>query len=169
MPAPRQPSRLLWVEGKDDSAVTHSLCKAHDLPEVFRVQAKNGVDELLETFFTELRAPGMERFGVVVDANGDAQARWNSIRRTLEAEGYTAVPRQLISHGMIVPETPHRPVFGAWIMPDNSAAGAIEDFAAKLIPGDDALWRHATARRSRRAISMPKRRWLRHSLLGFAG
>jgi len=145
MPAPRQSPRLLWVEGKDDDAVTQSLCKVHDIPQVFKVHPKNGVDELLETFFTGLRAPGMERFGVVVDANGSAQARWESIRGTLEAEGYADVPKQLVSHGMIVPGTPHRPLFGAWIMPDNAASGAIEDFAAKLVPDGDALWSHATS------------------------
>jgi hypothetical protein len=144
MPRPRQPSRLLWVEGKDDSAVTQSLCAAHGLPGVFNVQARSGVDELLATFFAELRAPGMERFGLVVDANGDAQARWDSIRQTLEAEGYGEVPNQLDPNGMIVPGTSHRPWFGAWIMPNNSDSGAIEGFAAQLIPDGDALWSYAT-------------------------
>lgn len=145
MPRPRQPSRLLWVEGKDDSAVTQSLCAAHDLLAVFRVQARSGVDELLATFFTELRAPGVERFGVVVDANGDAEARWDSIRHTLESEGYGDVPKRLDPDGIIVPGTSHRPWFGAWIMPNNSDSGAIEDFAARLIPGGDPLWSYAAA------------------------
>ncbi len=34
-------------------------------------------------------------------------------------------------------------MFGAWIMPDNAAAGALEDFTASLVPPDDALWRRA--------------------------
>lgn len=137
--------RLLWVEGKDDSAVTQSLCGAHRVPDrLFKVQAKSGVDELLETFFTELRAPGIERFGLVVDANGNAQARWDSIRHTLELEGYRDVPKQLQPEGMIVPGTPHRPMFGAWIMPNNSDRGAIEDFAAQLVHDGDALWSYVT-------------------------
>jgi len=140
MPRPKRSPRLLWVEGKDDSAVTQSLCAAHDIPESFWVEAKSGVDELLESFFAELRAPGMERFGVVVDANGNAQARWDSIRNTLENEGYGDVPRELEPAGMIVAAPLHRPVFGAWIMPDNASTGALEDFAARLVPGDDVLW-----------------------------
>lgn len=144
MPSPRQTPRLLWVEGKDDRAVTQSLCAVHNLPEVFKIQAKDGIDELLGTFFTELRSPGAERFGLVVDANGDAQARWDSIRNTLESEGYGGVPKQLAANGMIVPGTSHRPMFGAWIMPDNAATGAIEDFAARLVSDGDALWSHAT-------------------------
>lgn len=143
MPAPRQSLRLLWVEGKDDSAVTQSLCLAHGIPEVFKVQAKNGVDELLDTFFAELRAPGIERFGLVVDANGDAQVRWESIRRVLESEGYVEVPKRLQAGGVIIPGTAHRPCFGAWIMPDNTSPGALEDFAARLVPPADALFQRA--------------------------
>lgn len=143
MAGPRQLRRVLWVEGKDDSAVIQSLCAAHEVPEVFKVQAKNGVDEILDTFFAGLRAPDAERFGVVVDANGSSQARWDSIRNTLEAEGYADVPKQLAPEGMIIPGTPHRPVFGAWIMPDNGSPGALEDFAAALVPAGDALWDRA--------------------------
>jgi hypothetical protein len=134
--------RLLWVEGKDDSAVTQSLCAAHKLPK-FDVQAKNGVDEILDTFFTRLRAPDADRFGVIVDANGNAQARWDSIRRTLGEEGYLQIPERLERDGMIVPGTRHRPLFGAWIMPDNGSPGALEDFAASLVPNDDVLWDRA--------------------------
>lgn len=135
-------TRLLWVEGKDDSAVTQSLCAAHELPK-FEVQAKNGIEEILDTFFTRLRAPGADRFGVIVDANGNAQARWDSIRRTLGEEGYLEIPERLERDGMIVPRTRHRPLFGAWIMPDNGSTGALEDFAASLIPEGDALWTRA--------------------------
>lgn len=135
--------RVLWVEGKDDSAVTQSLCAEHKIPEVFKVQAKNGVDEVLDTFFTGLRAPDAERFGLIVDANGNAQARWDSIRGTLVAEGYVGVPEGLDRDGMIVPGTAHRPRFGAWIMPDNGSTGALEDFAAELVPAGDPLWTRA--------------------------
>jgi hypothetical protein len=135
--------RLLWVEGKDDSAVTQSLCEAHQVPEDFRVETKTGVDEILDTFFAQLRSPETERFGLVVDANGNAQARWDSIRGTLAAEGYPEIPDRLHAEGMVVPGTPHRPVFGAWIMPDNGSPGALEDFAAQLVPADDALWPRA--------------------------
>jgi hypothetical protein len=143
MPAPKRTPRLLWVEGKDDSAVAQSLCAAHDVPELFQVVVKEGVDELLATFFAELRAPMVERFGIVVDANGNAQARWESIRNTLGSEGYRDVPEELATDGMVIPGTLHRPLFGAWIMPDNGSAGALEDFAAALVPAGDPLWAQA--------------------------
>lgn len=146
MPAaapPQPPARLLWVEGKDDSAVVQSLCERHRVPEVFVVQPKKGVKDVLDNFYTELRAPDAERFGVIVDANGDARARWQSIRRTLMAEGYTDVAEDLQPTGMIVSAAPHRPVFGAWIMPDNGSPGALEEFAAALVPAGDGLWMRA--------------------------
>ena len=138
-------ARVLWVEGKDDSAVTQSLCAAHAIPEHFQVQARTGVEGILDTFFASLRAPGAERFGVVVDADGSAQARWESIRHTLVEEGYPEVPDRLHPDGMIVPGTAHRPQFGAWIMPDNASPGALEDFAATLVPAANPLWVRAEA------------------------
>jgi hypothetical protein len=137
--------RMVWVEGKDDSAVVQSLCAMHTVPQVFAVQGREGVEDVLGNFYTELRAPGIERFGVIVDADRNAQARWDSIRNTLKAEGYTDLPEQLTSDGMIVPAQPHRPRFGAWIMPDNDSPGALEDFAASLVPDADALWSRAGA------------------------
>lgn len=135
--------RVLWVEGKDDNAVTQSLCEAHGVPELFRVEAKTGDREVLETFFVSLRAPGAERFGVMVDADGNAHGRWESIRNTLRREGYADVPERLNADGMIVAATAHRPLFGAWIMPDNGSPGALEDFVAALVPEEDALWPRA--------------------------
>lgn len=32
------------------------------------------------------------------------------------------------------------PSVGVWIMPDNASAGAVEHFAALLVPAGDALW-----------------------------
>jgi len=33
-----------------------------------------------------------------------------------------------------------RPNIGIWLMPDNSTAGALEDFVAKMIPDGDPVW-----------------------------
>ncbi len=137
------PARLLWVEGKDDRAVVQSLLKQHGVPVVFSVLDQVGVDELLTTFFAELRVPGRERFGVVVDANGDPAARWDSIRNTLLKEGYPAPPDHPAAGGVIIDGPRGRPMFGAWIMPDNVAPGALEDFASSLVPAGDPLWKRA--------------------------
>lgn len=136
------PPRILWVEGKDDSAVIQSLCNRHNVPETFRVVDKEGDTNLLQGLPLQVRSPGMERFGVVLDADRSARARWDAIRNVLLAEGYAGVPLRPVRSGAIV-TTPGLPTFGAWIMPRNTGRGMLEDFAAALVPAGDFLWQHA--------------------------
>lgn len=133
-------SRVVWVEGKDDDAVVQSLCKSHRLPQRFSVREKGGFEKLLAGVALEIRAPGMERFGIVVDANGDATARLAQIRRVVEPEGYPAFPTALALEGLVIASPGSLPRLGVWIMPDNGSPGALEDFAASLVPAGDALW-----------------------------
>lgn len=135
--------RLLWVEGKDDREVIKNLSFMRGLPPDFVVENKDGIDVLLDAFPVQLRARGLERFGVVVDADQDPVARWTAVRHRLVAEGYGAVPEELQVEGAVL-EAENLPRFGVWVMPNNTAAGALEDFAAALVPDGDALWTHAT-------------------------
>jgi hypothetical protein len=136
---------VLWVEGKDDDAVVQSLCKSHRVPQWFSVRDKGGFEKLLSGIALEIRAPGMERFGIVVDANGDAAARLAQIRGVIEPEGYPGFPIALAREGLVIASPASLPRLGVWIMPDNGSPGALEDFAASLVPDDDVLWRRAGA------------------------
>lgn len=136
-------SRVLWVEGKDDDAVVQSLCERHRVPHRFTVLEKGGVDPLLTRIALEIRAPGLDRFGIVVDANGDAAARLAHIRRAIEPHGYPHFPTALEDAGIVVTGAGVLPRVGVWIMPDNGSPGALEDFTASLIPEGDPLWVHA--------------------------
>ena len=136
-------SRVLWVEGKDDDAVVQSLCKSHRIPQRFSVREKGGFEKLLAGIALEIRAPGMECFGIVVDANGDAAARLAQIRRVVEPEGYPAFPVALAEDGLVIASSVSLPRIGVWIMPDNGTPGALEDFAAALVPEGDVLWMRA--------------------------
>lgn len=139
----KAPRRLLWVEGKDDSAVVQSLCNLHELPETFRVRDTAGITDLLRGLPLEIRAPDLECFGVVVDANGDVAARWAAIRDLLREEGYDGVPEHPAPEGVILSAPAARPRFGAWLMPDNTSPGMLEDFVGALVPPGDFLWGHA--------------------------
>lgn len=139
---PERGPRMLWVEGKDDQAIVEGLCVKHRVQD-FVVVDREGVDRVLNGFDLELRAPDVERFGIVVDGDSDPHARWASIRKTLRAEGFDDVPDALDPDGLILAATEHRPRFGAWVMPDNGSPGAVEEFAAALIPDGDALWARA--------------------------
>ncbi|HEY0151951.1 MAG TPA: DUF3226 domain-containing protein [Longimicrobium sp.] len=135
-PAPR----VLWVEGKDDQAVVYAFCVAHALPEIFEVQARGGVEPLLNGLGLALRGVPIERLGVVVDANGDADARWSAVAHIARSEGYTDFPDAPDAAGAIIPGSEGSPRLGVWIMPDNGSPGALEDFAAMLVPAGDPLW-----------------------------
>lgn len=139
----KAPRRLLWVEGKDDRAVVKSLCNLHQIPETFDVRETAGITDLFRGLPVEIRAPDLECFGVVVDANGDVAARWAAIRDLLREEAYTGVPDRPVPGGVVLPGPPGRPRFGAWIMPDNASPGMLEDFAGALVPADDFLWSYA--------------------------
>lgn len=139
------PRRVLWVEGKDDSAVVQSLCARHQLPPVFVVKDKAGVDEILRGISVELRAPALECFGIVADANGDPTSRWNAFGDVLRQAGYAALPPRPDAGGTVFPPSGGLPRLGLWIMPDNHSPGMLEDFAGALVPGGDFLWAHARA------------------------
>ena len=133
---------LLLVEGKDDFHVMMQLLEHHRVPETFRVKDKQGIDNLLETLDVELLEGSLECLGIIVDADVATAFRWDSIRSVLVQSGYVAAPASPIPTGTIV-EQKGKPRVGIWIMPDNSAAGMLEDFVGSFISKDDVLWEHA--------------------------
>ena len=136
-------SFVLWVEGKDDQHVILSLMKHHQVPEVFRIIDREGIANLLEALRVQLTVgTGVARLGIVVDADTDAAARWAAIRDILVRSGYTPVPDHPSPEGTVIRHA-DLPVFGAWLMPENAAAGMLEDFIAALVPEEDFLWRRA--------------------------
>ena len=70
----------------------------------------------------------------MVDANGDAGARWDDVRTWCSSE-FADLPEQIPAAGL---ELVHSsgPRFGVWIMPDNRLTGMLEDFLVRLIPDD---------------------------------
>lgn len=138
-------NRRLLVEGKDDKHVVWGLCEVYDVPQTFSVEDAEGVDPLLDLFSVQLRGSGIERVGVVADADSEVASRWASIAGLLRSHGYQHVPPAPERGGTIVSE-PGKPVVGVWLMPDNTTAGMLEDFVAALVPaGDPLLQRAATA------------------------
>jgi hypothetical protein len=86
-----------------------------------------------------LRVADIKRFGIVVDADRDAAAKWDSLRGRLIAFGYaeSLLPRSLDSNGLVV-KLGTRPL-GVWLMPDNVSPGNVEDFFTSLIQPSDPL------------------------------
>ena len=141
------------VEGSDDAHVFKNLFEYFQIPYEFRglpeynqppkglikIIDKEGIDILLDTLEVELIANKEGRFGIVVDADTDLEARWQSVRNRLIASGYSTIPETPNPQSTFVPEN-ERPVVGIWLMPDNKASGILEDFISFLVPSGDLLW-----------------------------
>lgn len=137
-------SQQLLVEGKNDRHVIWALCNYYQLPENFSVEVPEGgtegIEALLDGLTFKLRQEKLQTLGIVVDADRDLGARWQSIRDRLIASGYPEIPLLPPAQGWVyAPSDPFLKRVGVWVMPNNQLPGMLEDFAALLIPEDDNL------------------------------
>ena len=130
---------VLLVEGQDDKHVVRHLSRRHDDMPEFCIFDKGGIHDLLEDIGLELRVPGRQALGIVVDANDDLNARWNAVVARLKEENIEISGSRSPS-GSIVESTPR---VGIWLMPDNRTPGELEDFVTEMIPDDDPIWPRA--------------------------
>ena len=134
---------VLLLEGKDDDSVFFHLLSYYQIPEnLFKRKKKDGFSQIINHLDVELDASGLERLGIVVDADVDLLARWQSLRNKLITCGYTDVPNAPRPEGTMIQES-DRPVVGVWIMPNNVHSGMLEDFIRTLVPDGDLLWNRA--------------------------
>lgn len=144
-------NRILLVEGNDDLHVMTNLFEVRRVPDKFCVKLpdpnqkeneRGGVEKLLDSLPRWLLTTDLERLAVVVDADDDPAARWQSLRDRLVRAGIDNVPKECSEDGTVVklllPPEPRKPIqFGVWIMPDNRSKGMLEDFVFGLIHEDD--------------------------------
>jgi len=144
-PAQTSPFRLL-VEGPDDLHSITELLQHHgydwNSPFTPYVHDSRGIDPLFAALPPALKT--YVRLGVVIDADLSASNRWARMEAILKAGGIAA-PTGPSEHGLVLslPGTARLERFGIWIMPDNKAAGVLEDFLARLVPAGDPCWQHA--------------------------
>ena len=128
------------MEGKTDQRVIPYLMEANGVPwpdhpdpdhldpdcPAF-IHDYGSVDAILkpEVIEAELRASGLEALGLVVDADGDAAARWGELRALCGGE-FADLPDQIPVEGLEVVHA-SGPRFGVWIMPNNRFQGMLED------------------------------------------
>jgi len=153
MPKARKPpkpkSKQLLVEGKNDRHVIWSLCEQHQLPEEFSVEVPSeedgqGIEVLLAGLPERLKQENLRTLGIVVDADQDLVARWQSVKSKLSDSGYKNIPIEPPPEGWVYAPA-DLPRVGVWLMPNNQLTGMLEDFVAYLIPSDDALLPKAEA------------------------
>ena len=152
-------NRILLVEGADDQHTIWALCEHFKVEETFRVEIpdgkgkanqkllsgeKGGIDNVLKAMRLNLIAgsDAIERLGIVIDADEDLNARWQSVISILTEAGYDDLPDSPDGAGTVVTQT-FLPTFGIWIMPDNKICGMLEDFLAFLVSPGDKIWEKA--------------------------
>ena len=155
--------RILFVEGTDDLHAIKAICQHLRVDETFtitipdgegKIPAKKsqrnelgGVDNVLKATRLNLIAgsSAIEKIGIVIDADKDINARWQSVLSILEKAGYEKLPASPDAGGTII-EQEFLPTFGVWIMPDNVITrGMLEDFLEFLVPDkeENEVWQKA--------------------------
>lgn len=137
--------KILLVEGPDDAHVLKHICGNRDIAPLDEVKPHGGVDKLLESIPVQLKASeDGDIVGIVIDADTDVKARWQSLRNCLIRVGYQSVPADPDQDGTILDPPPGTllPRVGIWIMPDNKTRGILEDFLRFLVPQGSTLFNH---------------------------
>ena len=140
--------KILLVEGTDDEHVLKHICGNRNVPHLDEVKQHGGVDRLLESVPVRLKASEEgDVIGVIIDADTDMSAQWQSVRDRIIAVGYGQVPEQPAADGTILdpPADTLLPRLGIWIMPDNRTDGILEDFLRFLVPQPSNLFDHVEA------------------------
>jgi len=142
----------LFVEGSDDANVCYHLLKSHGIKILEKDQTmarqgieivnKQGIDNLLGALPNELKWSNFKHLGILVDADEDLLARWQSLYNIFVNSGYSSIPAIPDHRGTIIQEN-DKPTVGIWIMPDNQLPGMLEHFCGFLVPENDRLWRTA--------------------------
>jgi len=139
------PEKVLMVEGKDDEHVLKHLSGNRRGPHFDEVEPYEGYPRLLAAIVPRLKAGGNEKvFGIVLDADTNLEARWQSVRDRLVGLGYNNVPRTPAADGTIIdpPNDAFLPRVGIWVMPDNQTTGNLENFLEFLVPANSPLYDH---------------------------
>jgi hypothetical protein len=153
--------RILFVEGADDFHAIMAILKHYQVKQVFDVKIpdsegkvnQKAISTELGGIHNVLKAVDVflidnsdsERIGIVIDADEDLNARWQSVVSILQKAGYTNenIPSSPIAEGTVINQD-DLPIFGVWIMPDNQTQrGFLETFLTFLVDENDDSWKKA--------------------------
>lgn len=137
--------KTLLVEGKDDQHVIYAIRDIYEIPKnAFTIEELGGIENVLKKTDSTLIDGSIDIcLGIVIDADEDLNARWQSVSSILERAGYKNLPASPDKNGTIFTQE-YLPTFGVWIMPDNQIEkGYLETFLTHLVPENDKCWEHA--------------------------
>ncbi len=137
-------SKVLVVEGRNDLHVIEHIRKKELKAIDFGINDRQNLDGLLDAMAPEIKVPGREVIGFVVDANDGIDERWQAVARKLKDIGIIA-PNKPDKAGTIIGANDDYPKVGIWLMPDNKSGGELEDFVQQMIDSDDPVWPRAVS------------------------
>ncbi len=133
IPVGRDEWHLLQHLGPEIKAVTKKISHTHCFSEDLALSDDTVIDRLKLAFKTDPSST----ICVICDAETrTAQQLWTRIIPVLRDAGYSLVPEDLPTNGLIL-DQPDYHRLGIWIMPNNFDPGMIEDFYLRAIPQED--------------------------------
>ena len=134
-------SAILLLEGLNDCHVVAALCKFHQVPEKFKIfdseSESKAIKKLSALLDSAEGAIPLEKIAIVLDADDNLNAAWQSITHVLTKRGYI-VPSQPSLNGTII-SLQDKPTIGIWLMPNNQINGMLEDFCQIILDNPLAL------------------------------
>lgn len=130
-------SKILLVEGNDDLHVVLALLRKFNIPETFQIVDCKGIDSLLKSLPVRLKASGVEKIALIVDADQNISGRWIELGAVLKplVADFPDIPAQA---GTFLKTNTNQEIM-IWIMPNNEISGMPEDFINFLISENDSL------------------------------
>lgn len=134
---------ILLVEGPNDRGVIQGLMERHHVDQMFTFVIAAGIENLLQQLDLYLKnAAAYGVIGMVVDADTDADSRWQQLRDRLMKTGRYACKKMPLNDGGMIIEAEEQELdakVGIWIMPDNKYRGTLENFLLQMVPDGDGL------------------------------
>ena len=143
------PNQMI-VEGYEDLHAVVGLMEHHvfwpddKTARPVEIAIGKSVDEILNKAYisSKLKQSGLQRLGIMLDADVDASGRWKSLRTLLQQQ-FPNLPEDLPTEGVISSNDGGIKI-GVWIMPDNQSVGMLETFLKVLVPVEGKpLWEFA--------------------------
>lgn len=132
---------LILVEGADDKHFLWHFLDTNKLTFPFdHIINCKGIERLKENFGVRLELGNLPGLGIIIDADSNVEAQWQSIRNIMIEKGYPNTPKSPNPKGTIVkhpnPENNIEiiNIVGVWIMPNNQIPGILEDFIQFMVP-----------------------------------
>lgn len=128
--------RMLIVEGNDDEHVVRHLHDRLKLQLKFDIRQAGDVGALIGSMPNEVVASERIAVGFVLDADDYPERRWQAVVDRLQRRSIQS-PADPGQFGTVIDGKPR---VGVWLMPDNVADGALEEFISTMVPQGDPVW-----------------------------